>query len=67
MLDLNGVNTLISADVRVESIRKLENKIGKTNSIDTDSTFSELKDEYNIRDSSFNDLSIIPYMDFLEE
>ena len=67
LLDLNGVNTLISADVRVESIRKLENKIGKTNSIDTDSTFSELKDEYNIRDSSFNDLTIIPYMDFLED
>lgn len=67
LFDLNGVNTLISDDVSIDSIRKLENRIGKTNLIDTDATISGLKDEYNIKDLSFNDLSIIPYMDFLEE
>lgn len=67
LFDLDGVNILISKDVNVESIRRLENKIGKNNLIESDPEVIALKAEYELRDQSFSDLSIIPYTDFLEE
>lgn len=65
--DLDGVNILISDNVNVASIRRLENKIGKNNLIESDPEVIALKAEYELIDKSFGDLSIIPYNDFLEE
>lgn len=65
--DLDGVNILISDNVNIASIRRLENKIGKNNLIESDPEIIALKAEYELIDKSFGDLSIIPYNDFLEE
>lgn len=67
LVDLSGITTLISEDVRVGSIKSFENKIGKDNLTDSDATMTDLKKEYKLEEANFNDFSIVAYGDLLEE
>lgn len=67
LVDLSGITTLISEDVKVESIKSFENKIGKDNLTDSDVTITDLKKEYELESANFNDLCIVEYRDLLEE
>ncbi|OXX83220.1 hypothetical protein AVM15_12400, partial [Paraclostridium benzoelyticum] len=60
MISIEASNGLISYDVDIESVKKLANKIGKSNDTSTDEKMDELLPQYD-RLNGFKDISVISH------
>lgn len=60
MISIEDSRGLISYDVDIESVRKLANKIGKSNDTSTDEKIEELLPQYD-RANGFKDISVISH------
>lgn len=60
MLSVEGSNGFISHNVDIESVKKLANKIGKSNDVSTDEKMEELLPQYD-RKNLFNDITVISH------
>ena len=60
MISIEDSRGLISYDVDIESVKKLANKIGKSNDTATDEKMNELLPQYD-RAISFKDINVISH------
>ncbi|MGL5417594.1 MAG: ABC-three component system protein [Clostridium sp.] len=60
MLSVEATNGFISDDVDIESVKKIANKIGKSNDVLTDEKMEELAKQYD-RKNTVNDITIISH------
>lgn len=60
MLSVEGANGFISHNVDIESVKKLANKIGKSDDVSTDEKMEELLPQYD-RKNMFNDITVISH------